>query len=272
MLISIALALSAIAPADGVTMSFVPSGAVAKAGGYSPVRCNLSTTATGITKQPTGLTAAKFGTLQFGPKTVAIILDEPDGKDAKLFVDTNGDGDLTNDPATEWAPRKNGNATMYFGSAKVDIGKGTPVGINLYRFDPKDPARAALKDTLLYYGDFGYEVGITLDGKEFKTFIAGEPSEKSSLSVDRNGDKKISYFKEIITPGKPFNFTGTTYVLSAANGKFSLAKASEKLALAPMPPDLTMGKKALAFKTVGLDGKPVSFPDDYKGKVVMLDF
>jgi len=34
----------------------------------------------------------------------------------------------------------------------------------------------------------------------------------------------------------------------------------------------TAGQKAPAFQTKTVDGKPVNFPADYKGKVVLLDF
>jgi peroxiredoxin len=43
---------------------------------------------------------------------------------------------------------------------------------------------------------------------------------------------------------------------------------------APHPPRSTLpvGEKAPAFQTKTLDGKTVSFPADYKGKVLLLDF
>lgn len=37
-------------------------------------------------------------------------------------------------------------------------------------------------------------------------------------------------------------------------------------------PSLAAGKKAPAFQATTTDGKTVKFPDDYKGKVVLLDF
>jgi thiol-disulfide isomerase/thioredoxin len=40
----------------------------------------------------------------------------------------------------------------------------------------------------------------------------------------------------------------------------------------PMPPDLRLGKKALEFTATTMDGKELTFPSDYKGKIVMLDF
>ncbi len=267
-MITILLAAAIGAGADGITSSFVASGATAKSGGYSPIQCKLSSDESGIKKKPADLSNPTFGKLVFGKTSIAVILDEPEGKPARLFVDTNNDGDLSND-AAKWDARPN---KMYFGEAKVDIGKGIPVGVNLYRFDPKDPQRAALKDTILYYGDFGYELNLTLDGKPHKSFIAGEPGEKSTFRIDRNGDGKFSYKRETIAVGKPFNFTGTTYTVVLKNGSFGFEKSATSLPMAPLPPDFTLGKKAITFAATDMEGKKVDFPSDYKGKLVMLDF
>lgn len=258
-----------LASADGVKMTFLPSGAVARAGGYSPIRCSLSTSDVGISKKPAGLANPRYGKLAVGAKSFGMILDEPEGKPASLYVDTNGDGDLSNDAAA-WAQRP-GNKT-YSGSAKLDIGKGAPVSIQLYRFDPSDPSRAALKDVVLYYFDFGYEVDLTLDGKSSKSVIVGEPTPQTTLRVDRNGDGKYSYKRETLAVGQPFNYTGTTFVLKVVDGQLALEKGTTNVAQTPMPPDLSLGKKAISFTATDMDGKKVDFPADYKGKVVMLDF
>ncbi|HTQ10286.1 MAG TPA: TlpA disulfide reductase family protein, partial [Fimbriimonadaceae bacterium] len=87
-----------------------------------------------------------------------------------------------------------------------------------------------------------------------------------------NGDGKQSFFHEIVKVGKPFNFTGTTYVLNLSRGKLSLDNAATPLALDPMPPVLTVGSKCLPFDATTMDGQKVSFPGSYKGKLVMIDF
>lgn len=254
-----------------VTMKLLASGATAKTGGYRPIRAEMSATSTAKVN-PANLTAASYGVMKFGAKTIAFALDEPAGADPKFYLDANGDGDLTNDPAVSYKARKNGATTVFLGEGNVDLGKGEPVAIKFYRFDPKDPKREALKNTLLYYGDFGYEITIQLDKKPYTSFLAGEPDAESSFTVDRDGNGKISYKLETIQVGQPFNFTGTTYQLEAKNGALALNKLSKSIPKAPLPPDVTIGKKALKFDAVSLDGKKVSFPRDYKGKLVMLDF
>lgn len=264
-MITVLLAASLLA--DGVQMTFVPSGATARTGGYRPVRAEFtSTKPANLKKAPDGLKNPMYGEMKFGAISVGFIID-----DSKIYVDSNRDGDYTNDAAAEWGPKPVNGMNLFQGGANADIGRGTPVHINFYRFDPNDPNRAALKSTLLYYGDFGYEITLTLNGKQYKSFITGEPDKNTSLSVDRNGDGKNSFFFEAVKVGTPFNFTGTTYVLNAANGKLTLDKAPA-IPESPMPPDLRPGHKALNFTATTMDGTKITFPDSYKGKVVLLDF
>ncbi len=259
------------ATSDTVALKLIASGASEKAGGYRPVQAKF-TAEPNLKGKPASLENPKYGAIQVGKKSFAYILDEPEGKPAKFYVDSNGDTDLSNDPTATWEARKNGPSTIFFGAAKVDIGKSEPVEVKFYRFDPKDPARAALKDTVLYYPDFGYELSFALDGKSFTTFIAGEPSAEMSLGIDRDGNGSISTFKERVSVGKPFNFTGTTYQLNYKDESLVLETAAEKLPMAEMPPNLAIGQKALTFEAKTLEGKTLKFPVDYKGKLVMLDF
>lgn len=256
--------------ADGVQMKFIPTGAVQRAGGYMPVRAEFSANKPANVHVPDGVKNPMFGKITFGNASVGFIID--DSADSKIFVDSNNNGNYTDDVAATWASQKRGEMTMWQGDAMIEIGKSAPVHVAFYRFDPKDPQRAALKSTLLYYADFGYEVTLNLGGKEYKSFIAGEPTEKTSLGVDRNGDGKVSYNYEMVTVGKPFNYTGTTYVLNFNKGKFSLDKSKESVPMAKDAPNLTVGAKALPFDAKTLDGTDIKFPGSFKGKIVMLDF
>lgn len=257
---------------DGVTQEFLPSGLTRLQGGYRPVRAEMDQEADVVNKTPEDLTNPKFGFLENGDQKWAFILDEPEEGDAKLYVDTNADGDLTNDPEAEWASTSSGGMTMYRGSAKVEVAPEKLGEVQMYRFDPADQRRAALKNTMLYYFDFGTQLTLNLDGKEFKTAVAGQVASGDALRIDRNGDGKTSRHFEMMTVGEPFNFTGTTYVLNSDAGELSLTEADEELPVAPLPPDLRLGKQALEFAATTTDGDEIQFPASYKGKVVMLDF
>jgi thiol-disulfide isomerase/thioredoxin len=257
---------------EGIETKFVPSGVTSKVGGYRPIRSEMNAPADDVKKAPEGLVAPKYGKLTLDDQTWSYILDEPEDSPAKLFIDSNGDGDLTNDPAAQWEAKKAGEFTMHSGSGELDLGDGKIGAINLYRFDPKDPSREVLKNTLLYYTDFGYEVTVDLDGKKFSSFLAGAPSDKTSLSIDRDNNGDISPRRERIVVGKPFNFTGTTYVLNLKENALSLDKASEELPVAPLPPNLAIGQKAIEFSMEDMAGNKVDFPKSFAGKLVMLDF
>jgi thiol-disulfide isomerase/thioredoxin len=161
---------------------------------------------------------------------------------------------------------------MHQGQAQIDLGKGSLASLGLYRFDPNDPQRAQLKNTLFFYTDYGYEITVNLDGKDFASFVSGKPGAGSSLWIDRDGNKRTSYKREMVSIGKPFNFTGTTYVLNLNDDNLTLDKAADALPVTPLPPDLSIGQKALPFTMAAMDGTQIDFPKTYAGKLVMLDF
>lgn len=271
-MIAIPMLLLGMVADTGVESKFVPSGVTARVGGYRPIRAQMAVEAEGVQKAPEGLTAAKYGKITFGDKNYLFILDEPADAPAKLYVDSNADGDLTNDPETKWSSEQRGEFTMYNGSGEIDLGDGKLGAINMYRFDPKDESRAQLKDTLLYYGDFGYELSFKLDDKPFSTFVSGAVSPNTPLTIDRDGNGRISSKREVARVGEPFNFTGTTYKLSLKDGSLALEKADQELPMTPLPPNLAIGQKAIEFSMEDMAGNKVEFPKSFAGKLVMLDF
>jgi hypothetical protein len=258
-------------PADDVEVKFIDRGITAKMGGYSPLRAEMTETADSVKKAPPELEAAKYGTLKVGAESWPFILDEPDGKPAQLYVDTNGDGDFTNDPAAIWSSRKVGQYSQYSGTARVTLASGKTAAVNLYRFDPSDAGRAQFKNTMMFYPDYGYELTLTLDGQKFTTDVAAEPG-AMPLWIDRDDNQQRSTRHEMIRLGNPFNFTGTTYVLTRSGSDFKLVKSDRSLPQEPMPVDLSVGKQAIPFTMTSLEGKLIDFPKGYAGKLVMLDF
>lgn len=236
-----------------------------------PVRAEMGADAAGIKKQPENLVSPVFGKIAIGDKSYAFILDEPEGAPAKLYVDSNADGDLTNDPATTWAPRKQGEMTMYFGDAKILV-NGEMASINAYRFDKNDPQRAALKNMLLYYTDFGYEGKLKVGANTYPFAFAGPVDAGARLWVDRNGNGKSDGRSESVLANKPFNFGGTTYELKLVDGGFQVVKSAQTVEEFPLPPDLSIGALAPSFQATATDGTKISFPKSYAGKIVMVDF
>ena len=269
---AVALSLSAAGTAGEVTEKFVSEGVTARVGGYSPQRAVMDQEASIVTKAPDGLKAPKFGYITLGDKKFAFIADEPEGEEARLFIDANANGDLTDDAAVEWKSREQGGLKQYSGSGKVQLTADRTGALGLYRFDPKDPRRAQLATTLMFYTDFGSEYSFELDGKPFSTFVSGSLGANSMLPIDRDGNGKVSRRFEAVRMGTPFNFTGTTYAFALVDGKLTLDTSKETVEQQPLPPNLAVGQKALTFTAKTMKGEDIEFPGAYKGRVVMLDF
>ncbi len=258
--------------AEEVIQKFLGEGLTQKMGGYRPTGAEMNEESIIVSVTPEGLVEPAYGKITVGDRTYSFIVDTPEDGLSRFWLDSNADGDLTNDPPTEWEPKTQGGLTMYQGRAKVDLGQGRLGTLGVYRFDPKDPRRPQLNSTLFYYKDFGYEYELNLDGEAFSTFYPGTPAVGDRLSIDRDRNGRPSPFYERIVLGQPFNFTGTTMILDVRNGVVVLEKASETIPVTPLPPDLSLGKTALEFNAETMSGTRVEFPKSYAGKLVMLDF
>jgi peroxiredoxin len=293
------LVASATLADDASKLTYLPSGASAKIGYYAPAKATLSAEKPAtLKKAPEGLKAPMYGVIPVAAvkdRVFHIIVDEPEGGEAKLFIDSDGDGDMTNDAPATWASRPapkrnpddkdyttyNGGGTLKFGPA----GKTFDAHILAYRFDKTDPSRERLKDALLYYRDYGVEGELQVGEKSYKVMIddgavsgdfsgaaGGKPA---TLLIDVNGNGRFDHTGEGFAVNEPFNIGGTTWELAdvAPDGSSMRAvKSSKTVAEVATPPDLSAGKKALSFEGQDLNGKTVRFPDDFKGKIVLLDF
>jgi len=291
------------APDDAINLKPLPSEVSEKIRGYMPVKIDLTDEKpASVTKLPDGLTAPMFGAMPFkvGDKAVVIIVDEPAGKAASLFVDTNVNGDLTDDPASEWAGKESNageqKLTTYSGIGIVELGTSDapfPARVKMYRFDKADPRRPQFAKSIFAYRDFGLEGDITVGGKNYKALLVNETltgdyrgakppaadsvaaDEFSSgvlLFVDVNANGEFDRKAEGFDVARPFNLGGTTYEIAdmqATGGSFKIVKSSKTVD--PVP-DHSVGGKITPFAAKTMDGKSLNFPGDYKGKVVLLDF
>lgn len=271
-------------------------------GGYMPQRLAISATKPdGIKKLPADLAAPLFGTIKLGPAdsatSIAVVLDEPEGKPSRLFVDANANGDLTDDPAPVWSSRSvkgsDGKEYQQFsGSSKLNIAFGkekAELNFPMYRFDKRDPGRAALSGFLFYYADYAREGEVTLGGKTYKALLAdrmatgdfrGKDAESSGvqLFIDTNEDGKLDVRSEAFDVRQPFNIGGQTYEiagLTAGGEAFRIQKSVKVVAERKAPPAPTLlaaGKPATVFKAKTTEGVAIDFPVSFKGKIVLLDF
>ncbi len=283
------LIIALLPDSDDVHLKVMPKGAMPVMGGYMPQRLQLSDKLPDGLLRSSAIGMVEFGTLKFGPKgskqshLIAV------GNDGTLYVDANGNGDLSDDPEVEWkgSAYKGSDGEQYSrrrGSFSVDLtmdGKVHRVSFGAYRFDPEDPAQAVYKKLILYYCDYALTGEITLGGETYTMMLAdrkatGDFNDPAcQVMIDRDGNGKYDSRFEVYPAGKPFNIGGTTYEidLSRANDcvvspSVSSASVEEKFA----PPNLSVGQTALSFEAVATDGKKIKFPETYKGKIVMLDF
>ena len=325
-------------PGQRVSLTLTPKGAHEKTGYFMPLGVELVADKPGLIKKaPEDLKSPRYGVIRLGdlvelgragavmprdPKAVvdaaalefAVILDEPEGQPARLLVDSNRDGDLTNDEAAEWTARPeqspDGKAiNTYIGKAPINFGQGDAprtAYLGVFKFDKNDARRAHLANHLVIYRDYlasgtvklgdrtmdimlsddrigGHFRGLTPpkagDGDKPVQAGAAEADEQFRSGVmvliDANGNGRRAFKGKAYAVREPFNIGGTTYELSevAADGSgFTLSKSSHKRDEIKPPPDHVEGKKITAFEATLTDGKKVKFPDDYKGKLVLLDF
>ena len=147
--------------------------------------------------------------------------------------------------------RATGNAPLYY---NVEAFTGGDVVLKGKTY------RAALFDTN-YRGDFRGKVASPVTGV--------------LLLLDANGNGSFDVRGEAFDTGQPFNISGTTYEVSgmSAEGRhFSVKKSTKSVPEIAPPPDLREGTLALPFKATSINGKQISFPKDYAGKLVMLIF
>ena len=94
--------------------------------------------------------------------------------------------------------------------------------------------------------------------------------------IDINGDGKFTPRGEVFESTKPFHVKGTTWALKASDGAsgapVAIAASNVKVPEIALPPNHGVGQKITPFTAKRMDGKPVNFPADYKGKIVLLDF
>lgn len=290
---------TAVSLGDDVRLGWLDKSIGTKVGYYQPNRLQLSDEQPkSVTKLPEGVAKPKFGVFQFGPAesptSCAVLVDEPKKGEARLWIDANANGDLTDDEPVQWKSRKSmsGDLELYQwnGGTSVKVAYGDDsrmLSLQMYRFDPDDPNRAALKNLLFFYRDYGYTGKVKTGEKEYAALLIddattgdfrGKENVKDSgvnLLLDLNGSGQFEFRGERFDVRQPFNIGGVTYEIAnmtAKGGTFEVIKSSKTVPEKVVPAVVQKGKKPPAFEAKTLDGKAVRFPQDFEGRLVMLDF
>ena len=268
--------------------------------GYMPIRVELtSIKPDSIKKEPVYTGTARYGVIKAGDSkksNVAVVLDEPAGGEFRIYVDSNADGDLTNDGDSAWSKKTDqGGGRTLFGPVDKTVkatyeGRGhKPVdtAISIYRI------ASPTLDALLMYRNGGRTGELSLGGAPYKaTLIENDTDGVYSKSLDDKDQPLPGNVKSgrpvwliLEADGKkqqvdirmPFEVAGKAYVANASNDGSTLTvepttRVAKKAPAAPQrPPIIANGKDAPDFVVTTPEGAEVKLAD-YKGKVVILDF
>ncbi len=308
--------------ADEVVIARLTPTTTSAARGMVELKLTLTTDKpAGITREPAYKHTPKYGVLHIGDaanNAVFVALDAAD--DPKLmpavYVDSNGNGDLTDDPPLKLAfpprvkpapkPAKKDDA-----AASPDTKKETK------KEDPKPEVKPALEGLapvierykgsgrsstvpgvvkfiyregeLFYTSDIVRTGEIKIGKRTYRIALVDETATglfnsydhdddqpvKVHLLVDRNGDGNFDPKKETYDALLPFRLASGSYQVKSIDlrGTFlTVGQAAREVAGTIKPADMKVGSDIIDFEEKAIDGKTVSFPEDYKNKIVLLAF
>lgn len=274
-------------------LPLVSSGGMSRMGGYRPQSVSTSATKpSGLTRVPTGLSQPEYGVIKLGPSSRqrehAFIIDQPDSLKPSLFVDSNANGDLSDDPPAKWErrihKRDDGKEEISASGSfpiELDIPGAKPLTVQLsaYRFGTGMPNRP--QKVLLYYSDYVRAGNIILAGQSIPALLCDDDCKgdfstpTSSLRLDLNGDGRFDWRGERFYVKNAFNIGGANYEiadLTPSGSDFRIIPSARRAPESKPVPILETGKQALAFDATTLDGSKIAMPSTYKGKVLLLDF
>lgn len=234
----------------------------------------------------------------FGPSEksarVTVATDLSDTANPRAWVDANGDGDLLNDPAVEFRavadPRT--KALQFYDGHFVTAFPALAdkqATIRFYRFAPEEARRRRVSAESLYLlADYGLTGKLVLDQLAYAVAVIDQgvtgdftyPRKQSrntdlATFVDLNRNGRFETPRERFLAGDPIEVGSRAFLLESISqdgrevrlASTSIAERNARLASIG-----AAGSKAIPFEGTTLEGKPRKFPDDYKGKLVLLDF
>jgi len=224
-----------------------------------------------------------------------IVVEVKDKVPTRLFVDANADGEFSKDEILDWEPKelttRNGEKlTRYFRSVRMKLNNDGKMGVINFRYMRLGETPFSKEEPLLAcICDYGVTGEVTMGDRTIPIALF-DVSASADFSSMARGKAPLVWFdgntNGVYNPGetfsayKTFRAQRTIWAITNAtpDGAFELvavpsaatvAKAKE---IAADKVDISAGQKAPAFTAKLIDGKPLNFPGDYKGKVVLIDF
>ncbi len=298
-----AAAAAADTPAEGkpFTLKHHATGTISKFNYYRVMQAPMSPQKPAhITKEPAYKNSPLYGTLTFGSDDripITFALDE-DEKGATFYVDSNGNGDLTDDaPPTLWRrqeqpPERRGIAKIwltywYDGKATASYGPGKTeeIGVKFYIYSKADLARNKMEPVLLYYRDYYRAGAVEIDGKAYQAALIDDDSDGrydspprsdlrfkgDTLLIDLDGSGKFERSAEAFAVNEPFLVGEKVYEVAR------IGPAGDALTFRPSDRPATTVRRPVRLPQIGQEPPAIALDAtrslaDLKGKVVLIDF
>lgn len=269
---------------------------------YIPTRVGLSAQKpAGIGKEPGYAGTPRYGSVPVGNgpnRNTLLVVDNKNGG-GKLYVDTNRDGDLTNDGDGAWAGETVRDGIVTYGLTPKTLRAS-------WALNPNETARETATGPYalgFYYREGGESlfmyrqtarVGVLSWGGQPVPVMLAEND--SDAVYDRGGTAPparpvwlmLNYgnaasvapgiARQMVSVGQPFRIDGKVYEarVSTDGATLTVHPSDARLAAAPPPPPpaptlLAVGKEAPNF-SVDVPGGGKTTLASLKGKVVVLDF
>jgi len=261
----------------------------------SPAQAQGQTPAEALTAEPTYAGTPWYGTFTFGEgedNVFVYALDEPEGGEARFFLDANNNEDLTDDGDGLWERySERTNMTHFTVSVPYLIGGDLveiPLSFFFYRFNGEDPTQRGV----LYARNFARVGEVNLAGTSYRIGIVENDNDGLfntthaeadtmdprlvSLTIDINGDGELetsSSSAEHFRLGEPFNIGGESYTvasISPTGDRITFRVSAEKV---DPKPYIAAGYPAPDFSQEDCRGNMITLSEylqDYE--VVLLDF
>ncbi len=253
----------------------------------------------GVTGTPAYMLHPLYGQLSMGPSAhptlFNVVLDYPQSQPPVMLITRSSN--LASVKPVVWHTEKvkgfQGKIGLRYSvvvSLAVHYSSGTarlPLLITLPSTDPSNLNAAAEKDAIVYMPDYMRKGELTLGGKTYTAMLYDEycrgdfetPANPlfsgTWLLIDVNHNGIIDPRGETYDAHKPFNIGGVTYrlrVLGPSGRKVEVLPSAVSVPQILPPPILTPGHLAPAFTATDMAGKTVQFPQDYRGRYVLLYF
>lgn len=250
----------------------------------------------GVTKEPKYRTTPRYGVVTLGSDaraTRVIAVDEPEGAEARVFLDLDGDGELgeDNDGAWEGSSSSDGGATNYQGTFVFRIGWQSDdgadstgeYGLNFY-YSPD-------RDRINYFTAAARVGDLEIGGKSYKvTLMENDADARFDKRFDRRTVSVVGRQTKPVWLGLDgdrfdargtFPFRGMNYLaeISDDGSHVALAPTFKVLKAPPPPPEgpqlLKVGVEAPDFVAMRFNDGEAATPfrlADFRGrKIVVVD-